>query len=290
MASSGGTRILESVSDTALLVAHHRAMESARPDALFHDPYAERLAGNRGAEIARRLPWGRSMAWSTIARTVLIDEIVPRLVGEGVDTVLNLAAGLDSRPHRLPLPSSLRWVEMDLPALTAAKTESLKDEKPRCQLERFSLDLANHAERQRALAAQLGTAKKALVLTEGLLIYLPEAVVEELARDLHESSPIQYWLCDLSTPLILKRMQKWWGKQMKAANTQMQFAPQKGTKFFEPLGWREKEFHGLFAASERMNRPMPFAWMIKWQMKLFPKRTQREMVKWQAGVVLLERA
>src|SRR5262249_23119204 len=40
------TRImaLENVSDTARWVAVYRAMESARPDALFHDPYAERLA------------------------------------------------------------------------------------------------------------------------------------------------------------------------------------------------------------------------------------------------------
>ena len=289
MASPAGTPILASVSDTALLVAHHRAMESARPDALFRDPYAERLAGKRGEEIARRLPWGKRMAWSTIARTVLIDEIVPRLVGEGVDSVLNLAAGLDSRPYRLPLPPSLRWVEMDLPALTAAKTELMKDEKPRCQLERVSVDLANHSERQQALAGQAGKMQRAVVLTEGLLVYLSEAIVSELARDLHDSSPIQYWLCDLSTPLIVKRMQKWWRKQLKAANLQMQFGPAEGTKFFEPLGWREKEFHGLFEHSLRINLPIPFAWMIKWQMKLFPKRTQKQMAKWRAGVVLLER-
>jgi len=64
MVGSGGTPILESVSDTALLVAHHRAMESARPDALFRDPYAERLAGDRGEEIAHRLRWGKRMACS----------------------------------------------------------------------------------------------------------------------------------------------------------------------------------------------------------------------------------
>jgi len=290
MPGVGRTPILESVSDTALLVAHHRAMESARPDALFHDPYAERLAGGRGEEIARRLPWGKSMAWSTIARTVLIDEVVLRLVGEGVDTVLNLAAGLDSRPYRLSLPAALRWVEMDLPALTAAKTESLKDEKPRCQIERVSVDLANHAERQRALAEQAGKMKKAVVLTEGLLVYLNDAIVSELARDLYEKSAIQYWVCDLSTPLILKRMQKWWGKQLKAANTQMQFAPAEGTKFFEPFGWREKEFHRLFEASERINRPMPFAWTIRWQRRLFPKFSEKQTAKWGAGVVLLERA
>jgi hypothetical protein len=84
-------------------------------------------------------------------------------------------------------------------------------------------------------------------------------------------------------------MQKWWGKHMKDANTQLQFAPAEGTKFFEPLGWREKEFHGLFENSLRIDRPVPFAWMFKFQMKLFPKHTQKQMVKWRAGVVLLER-
>jgi methyltransferase (TIGR00027 family) len=173
MAGSGGTPILESVSDTALLVAYHRAMESARPDALFHDPYAERLAGDRGEEIARRLRWGKRMAWSTITRTVLIDEIVLRLVGEGVETVLNLAAGFDSRPYRLPLLPSLRWVEMDLPPLTAAKIELLKDEKPRCQLERVSVNLADFSERQGAFAEQAGRQDEESARPDGRSADLP---------------------------------------------------------------------------------------------------------------------
>ncbi len=289
MAGNSSSRVLESVSDTALLVAHHRAMESARPDALFQDPYAQRLAGERGEEIARRLRWGKRMAWSTVTRTVLIDEVVLRLVAEGVDTVLNLAAGLDSRPYRLALPPSLRWVEMDLPAMTAAKTELMKNEKPRCQLERVSVDLASPSERARALSEQSPKMRKALAISEGLLIYLNDAIVAELARDLHGTQPIQFWLCDIATPLIVKRMQKWWGRHMKAANTQMQFAPPNGTRFFEPMGWREKEFHALFDSSMRINRPMPFAWIYKVQFKLFPKYTQKQAVKWRAGVALLER-
>lgn len=40
------------VSDTARWVAVYRAWESARPDALFHDPFAQRLAGDRGLNHA----------------------------------------------------------------------------------------------------------------------------------------------------------------------------------------------------------------------------------------------
>lgn len=280
---------LQSVSDTALLVAYHRAMESARPDALFHDPFAERLAGERGEQIARKLFWGRQNAWSTVTRTVLIDAMVQRLVAQGVDTVLNLAAGLDARPYRLELPASLRWVEMDLPAITAAKSEMMANERPRCRLQPLAVDLANHAERRRALAEQMETMKKGLVITEGLLVYLKPDTVAELGRDLHEQPALQYWVTDLLSPLVLKRVQKWWGKHMKAANAVMQFGPPEGTKFFEPLGWREAEFQDLFHNSLRINRPMPMAWMLKLQMKLLPKRTEKNLAKWRTGVALLER-
>src|SRR5437764_449135 len=46
---------ISSVSDTARWVAMYRAMESERPDALFHDPYARRLAGDAGAQGKRTL-------------------------------------------------------------------------------------------------------------------------------------------------------------------------------------------------------------------------------------------
>jgi O-methyltransferase involved in polyketide biosynthesis len=38
---------IRNVSDTALWVATYRALESERPDALFNDPFARRLAGVR---------------------------------------------------------------------------------------------------------------------------------------------------------------------------------------------------------------------------------------------------
>lgn len=43
------------VSDTARWTALHRATESARADALFSDPLAERLAGEHGRAIVARV-------------------------------------------------------------------------------------------------------------------------------------------------------------------------------------------------------------------------------------------
>ena len=131
--------LIGNVSDTARWVAYYRAMESERPDALFHDPFARRLAGERGRAIVEKMPKGRAFAWPMIVRTALMDEIILRVIAQDrVDCVLNLAAGLDVRPWRLPLPPALRWVDVDLPGILNYKTEMLKDVKPACRYEPFA--------------------------------------------------------------------------------------------------------------------------------------------------------
>ena len=62
---------------------------------------------------------------------------------QGVDLVLNLAAGLDARPYRLQLPPSLEWIEVDLPEILAYKEGILANEKATCALERVRLNLAD---------------------------------------------------------------------------------------------------------------------------------------------------
>lgn len=281
--------LLRSVSDTALLVAYHRAMETKRPDALFRDDFAVRLSEGRGEEIARTLTYGRRMAWTTIVRTVLIDDIVQRLVAAGVDGVVNLAAGLDARPYRLQLPPSLRWIEVDLPAMVRDKTDALAAETPVCRLERVPIDIADAAGR-RALLARIGSElKNVLVITEGLLVYLPPEVVGQLADDLAAQPSIRHWATDIATPMIRKRVNRWWGRKFKQANTNYQFAPEEGTTFFAPHGWREAEFHVLFEESVRLNRRMSGMWMFDVWKRLAPKRTARMMEKWRAGVALLSR-
>src|SRR5512140_162724 len=110
--------LIENISDTALWVAYYRAMESARPDAIFSDPFALRLAGERGQQIVDNVKGGRRMAWAMIVRTAVFDEIILDAISSyGVDTVLNLAAGLDTRAWRMKLPATLRWIDADLPGI-----------------------------------------------------------------------------------------------------------------------------------------------------------------------------
>lgn len=282
--------VMRSLSDTAHWVAWYRATESERPDALFRDPYARELAGEQGEHIVRALRRGRAMGTPMIVRTALFDEIiVERVKRESIGLVLNLAAGLDARPYRLPLPASLEWVEADLPGILAYKREKLAKEKPVCRLERVEIDLRQAGER-RNLFARLGErAERVLVISEGLLIYLAPEDVGGLARDLHGARSFRFWLTDIASPKVFKIIKRSWGKHLRAAGADFRFAPAEGGEFFRPFGWEEIEFHNLLDASRRFNRRMSMDWLVRFWEVVAPRRTARKMKEWRSGPLLLER-
>lgn len=244
--------LIRNVSDTALWVAVFRARESERPDALFRDPFARKLAGARGEQIAKELESAQP-EWPYAARTVRFDEIVRSSVQQGTDMVINLAAGLDTRPYRLDLPQSLQWIEVDLPAITNYKEKILNGEKPRCSLERFRLDLANVTAR-RELFQELGRrARKALILSEGLLGYLSPEEVLALGRDLAAQSTFQDWGIDMVSPGLLEKLQKDI-RQLSEAGSPLKFGPPEGPEFFVPAGWKPAEVYSIIKTAAKIRR------------------------------------
>jgi len=281
---------IENVSDTARWVAVYRAMESARPDALFRDPWAERLAGDAGRRIVDEMRYGRRMAWAMIVRTAVLDEMILERVREGgVDTVINLAAGLDTRAWRLALPPALRWFDVDLPAMTAYKREVMTGEVPRCRYEAVAADLTRDDERDEVLRRVAGVATRALVITEGLLIYLSHEEVAALARALHAQPSVRWWLTDIASPTLLKFMTRDKGDTQRLANSPFRFALADRPAFFGPLGWRELEFRSGLDEARRLRREMPHAWLARLMMRFQPRR-KREAVRVMNGYMMLERA
>lgn len=277
---------IEHVSDTARWVAVYRAMETERPDAIFRDPYARRLAGDKGEAIVRVMKHGAHAAWAMIVRTAVMDELLLRHIrDDGVDCVLNLAAGLDTRPFRLVLPSTLHWVDVDFADVLDYKWELLKTERASCDYERAPVDLADAAAR-RTLFARIGREhQRVFVIAEGLLIYLAREDVTGLATDLHAQPPFRWWLIDIASPQLLKWMSHSWGKRAAAGNAPFRFAPDEGTAFFAPLGWRELEYRSNWLESQRLNRQMRGAWLWKLLGMLYSRR--RDAAARMAGCVLL---
>jgi methyltransferase (TIGR00027 family) len=282
--------LIEDVADTAFWIAQYRAEETARPDALFRDPLAARLAGDRGKHIARRMPSGFYVRWAVAIRTPIIDDYVRAALAHGVDTVVNLGAGLDTRPYRLDLPLSLRWIEVDQPRVIAFKEERLRDQTPRCHLERTSLDLSDASARRAFLANVSATSKRALVVTEGVIAYLDSADVAALAHDLRDHPCFQEWVVDYHSPLMAKlRRRRGMSEPMK--NAPFKFQPPDWFRFFEDNGWRTAEMRYLPEESEKLGRPLPVPFWMRLRLKVlrvFSSAPRREAYRKLAGFGLLE--
>ncbi len=278
------------ISDTALWVAVYRAMESKRKDALFKDPYAEILAGERGREIVRNSKAFSNGAWSMIVRTAVIDKMVERIIKQdNVDTVLNLAAGLDARPYRLSLPASLRWIEVDLPDILNYKEQKLSNAKPNCKLERIKQDLTDINERKDLFEKINSESPKVLVISEGILVYLTREEVARLTTDLYAESNFNFWIFDLMSDDLLKWLLKKSFKQFTSGNVQMKFAPEEGVEFFSPFGWKTTEVHSVIKEARRLKREMPMAWLLHLLMPLTPKKKKEFYSKLDSYFVLLRR-
>jgi methyltransferase (TIGR00027 family) len=276
---------LRDVSDTALVAAVVRALESERRDPLFRDPYAGALAGERG----RRLATGtqlRIISSGVIARTAVYDELITRMVGdEGVGCVLNLGAGLDTRPYRLDLPEDLHWVEADLPGILDHKEKVLADARPRCRLTRARVDLSDAGARRRLFDEVSAQGRPVLVVCEGLIAYLTAEDVTGLARDLGGRPEFRWWALDMIGPLFVQVAKKIAGRRMARADATLRFVPQEGAEFFRPLGWEPFDVRSSWVERRRLGREpklMRAIWTVS------PPRT-REFFRQQGMFVLLRR-
>jgi methyltransferase (TIGR00027 family) len=282
--------LIRDVSDTAFWIAYHRAQETGRPDALFRDPLAGRLAGERGREIALAMPTSLMIGWSVTVRTRIVDDYIASAVAGGVDTVLNLGAGLDTRPYRMDLPASLRWIEADYPHIVDHKAALLAGETPRCRLERVKIDLADRPKRKKFLAARNAGSNRMLLLTEGVVPYLNVEEAASLADDLRRLDHLRYWVVDYFSPEAAKyRRRK--GMEQKMRNAPFRFEPGDWHAFFHQHGWRASQSRYLPEEGEKLGRPMPLPWPIKavWGFwSLFLSAERREALRKFAGYVLLE--
>lgn len=285
---------INNIADTAYLVAMYRALETERSDALFQDQFARFLAGGQG-EILMEVVGDKRHGTNAIAvRTYVIEELIGQIIeSEGVDTVLSLGAGLDTRPYRLSLPSSLRWIEVDLPTILSYKEQKLKNERAICSLELVKLDLADVKERNALFSRVNTTAKQVLVITEGLLGYLPKDQVASLAADLHKQPNLRWWLFELFSsfsgqPTPKHQAHQRFEQYFGAGNATMLFTPEEGAEFFRQYGWQVASLRSFWEESYRLKRGIRFMWFLKLLIPWLVKEPWETFSK-RDSIVLLER-
>lgn len=173
--------VVRSLEATAHWTAAVRAAETARPDGLFHDPWADLLSGPEGrAWIEQRSP---ESVLPIILRTRYFDEWLERVTGrDAIRQVVLMAAGLDTRAYRLAFPGDTRLFELDRSAVLEHKAAILRaaDALPRCDRRVVEADLTEPWA-DALIAAGFRQGQPTAWLLEGFLFYLPgEALVRVL--------------------------------------------------------------------------------------------------------------
>jgi methyltransferase (TIGR00027 family) len=189
-------------SRTAEFVALFRALESRMPSdrRLFEDPYAHTFLGARlGAVLAlARVPvTGRLVVrvidrgWpgarvGIVLRTRFIDDAFAAALADGIDQIVILGSGFDTRAYRLPGLERARVIEIDAPA-----TLQIKRTRMEALLGRLPPHVSMSAmdfERDDVEAALSRTEFRAraptLFVWEGVTSYLSAAAVDATVRHL----------------------------------------------------------------------------------------------------------
>jgi methyltransferase (TIGR00027 family) len=282
---SDANAVIRDVADTALWMASLRAVESGRDDAVFADRLAALLAGDRGPAIARRMPPASVVGWGLVVRTSAIDRLVVDAVEGGVDTVINLGAGMDTRPYRLPLPSRLRWVEWDLPVLMDQKNRQLREHQAVCRVERVGADLRDAPLRRKLLLERTSGAASVLVIAEGVIPYFSNADVAELAGDLLAVPSVSGWILDYDNAGKRKEPRRWANNLKRAP---FLFAADDWFAFFAGIGWQARRTITSAEESERIRRPYPNVFPSGLLMRVLPAEVRRRVLS-ASGAVLLGR-
>lgn len=190
--------IASSVGATAVMVAAARAAETARPDALIADPYAETLVAEAGAGsweqlldtglIARiaeadaevAVMFEHMFSYQAV-RTHFFDRFFAEATAAGIRQVVILAAGLDSRAFRLAWPAGTTVYEIDQPLVLQYKGQTLARHGVTPTADRREVPIDLRQDWPAALiAAGFDPAQPTAWLAEGLLMYLPAEAQDRL--------------------------------------------------------------------------------------------------------------
>lgn len=166
---------MEPVSRTAQWTAAARSLESQRSDRLFNDPYADRLAGSEGPQLLARYDGSGTREFLAV-RTRYFDDVITRLVSQNtIRQVVMVAAGMDTRAWRLPVPAGVSFYELDRPPLLDYKATQLDGEPlpPGVSRRAVATDLREDWHSELA-AAGFDPGQPTLWVAEGLWFFLTE--------------------------------------------------------------------------------------------------------------------
>ena len=180
---------------TAEIGALVRSVETEKPEniRLCDDPYAKAFVGKTLTTIGMFAPLRRLGLWylekkhpklvdCTPARTRYIDAHVNSCIDSGIEQLIILGAGYDSRAYRIKkLKNKVTVFEVDLPGIQKLKKEKLKKiiGLPSNNVVYVPIDFNKETLSEKLLEYEYDKSKKSLFIWEGVTPYLTAKAVDE---------------------------------------------------------------------------------------------------------------
>lgn len=191
------TITLSGVPETMLQTVYARAKES-RGRGAIHDLKAEEIIGRLDYDFSLA-DKDAAMHSGVIARTIVLD----RLVGEYLAahpgaTVMNLACGFDTRCYRMQ--GYAHWYNLDLPETIAVREALLPESGSISQLAMSAMDDWGSEVKE--------PSGPALVIIEGLTMYLTQAAVQRIFAVIAGRFPAATVFTETMNPMVVKRFKE----------------------------------------------------------------------------------
>ncbi|HYS39639.1 MAG TPA: SAM-dependent methyltransferase [Pseudonocardiaceae bacterium] len=235
---------LRPVSLTAEWMAAARAVESEQPDALFVDPLARDLASTHGFELLDKYPNGglRQFIW---IRTKFLDDSVTGLRPEdGIEQVVLLAAGLDTRAFRLDWPAGVVVYEVDHGPLIEEKQRRLDrlGARPKVPRRAVAADLTTQWLPD-LVRAGFDPARPTLWIVEGVTFFLTPQQAADLFTTLADASApgSRLDLDILGGALLRNPFSQAFLDAMRADGRPWLFGTDEPADFLAAAGWKVRE-------------------------------------------------
>lgn len=229
------------VARTAYYCCTLRADDAALAKPVCGDTLAERFVDDHTRrELAPLLALSKPAA-SNVARHRLIDDLLRRRLAERPETrVIVLGAGFDTRAFRL---EGGRWWEVDDPQLLALKEERLPASTAPNPLVRVTF-----AFREESLATRLAPLAgddRAVVVLEGVSMYLEDDVLARIAETVREALPQATLIADLMTARFARTWSRDLRRELARLGATYGDRGEHPRRIIERAGYRAAERHSI---------------------------------------------
>ena len=189
---------------TAFLVASARLQEQYQPPKLrlFADPVIKIFFSRltlfllsfkifRAMETMVFQLTAKGVLGSLLCRTKYIDDSCKAAIDAGIDQIVILGAGLDTRPYRIAGINKVKILEIDLPAIQNIKKKKLKQflgALP-ANITYIPIDFNIQTLAEALSATELDLAKRIFFIWEGVTPYITAEAVKNTLSFIAKSSP-----------------------------------------------------------------------------------------------------